>query len=234
VWTDGAVVDEHAYAGFTYDYYFTRHGRHGLDNADIPIRSITHAIRREDWVLYTTETVDTFFANAFYLGDGIMYYGDGLPPNVVFFGQHVNYLAGALDIVAHELTHGVTDYSSALIYRNESGALNEAFSDMMGAAVEFAFQPEKADYLCAEDVFTPAASARCRTPQAFGDPDHYSIRFTGSGTTAACTSTAASRTTPTTSRSKAVATGWARPSRAWGAPTAHRSSACSTGPSPPS
>ena len=181
VWTDGAVVDEHVYAGYTYDYYFTRHGRHGLDNADIPIRSITHAFRREDWVLYTTDTVDSFFANAFYLGDGIMYYGDGLPPSVVFFGQHVNYLAGALDIVAHELTHGVTDYSSALIYRNESGALNEAFSDMMAAAVEFAFQPERADYIIGEDVFTPGGIRSMQNPRAFGDPDHYSIRFTGSG-----------------------------------------------------
>ena len=52
-----------------------------------------------------------------------MYYGDGLPPGVVWFGQRVTYLAGALDIVAHELTHGVTDYSSSLIYQGESGAL---------------------------------------------------------------------------------------------------------------
>jgi len=181
VWTDGAIVDEHVYAGYTYDYYFTRHGRHGLDNADIPIRSITHALRREDWVLFTPDTVDAFFANAFYYGDGIMYYGDGLPPSVVYFGQHVNYLAGGLDVVAHELTHGVTDYSSALIYRNESGALNEAFSDMMGAAVEFAFQPDRADYLCAEDVFTPGGIRSMQNPTAFGDPDHYSIRFTGTG-----------------------------------------------------
>ena len=50
--------------------------------------------------------------------------------------------AGGLDIVAHELTHGVTDYSSDLIYRNESGALNEAFSDMMGTSVEF-FLPDR-------------------------------------------------------------------------------------------
>ena len=48
--------------------------------------------------------------------------------------------AGALDIVAHELTHGLTDYSSDLIYRNESGALNESFSDMVGTSVEFFYQ----------------------------------------------------------------------------------------------
>ena len=181
VWTDGALVDAHAYAGYTYDYLYLRHGRHGLDNADIPVHSITHAVRREDWVFSTTGTVDTFFANAFYMGDGIMYYGDGLPPNVVWFGQQVSYLAGALDIVAHELTHGVTDFSSSLIYRDESGALNEAFSDIMATAVEFYFQPDKADYLLGEDAFTPGGIRSLQNPVAYGDPDHYSIRYTGSG-----------------------------------------------------
>ena len=181
VWSDGALVDAHAYAGYTYDYYYLRHGRHGLDNANIPMHSITHAVRREDWVFYTTATVDTFLANAFYLGDGIMYYGDGLPPGVVWFGQNVTYLAGSLDVVAHELTHGVTDYSSTLIYQGEPGALNEAFSDIMGTSVEFYFQPTRADYLLGEDAFTPGGIRSMQNPMAYGDPDHYSIRYTGSG-----------------------------------------------------
>jgi thermolysin len=124
--------------------------------------------------------IDSFFANAAYLGDGIMYYGDGLPPNVTYFGQRYNYMSGGLDVVAHELTHGVTDYSSALIYRNESGALNEAFSDIMGTAVEFFQQPDKADYLLGEDVVTPGGIRSMQNPTAYGDPDHYSIRYTGS------------------------------------------------------
>jgi thermolysin len=180
VWTDGAVVDAHAYAGYTYDYFFSRHGRRGLDNADIPVHSITHALRREDWMLYSTDVVLDLLANAFYFGDGVMYYGDGLPSNVTLSGQRVNYLATALDIVAHELAHGVTDYSSQLIYVGQSGALNEAFSDMMGAAVEFAFQPEKADYLCGEDAFAPGGIRSMQNPTAYGDPDHMSIIFTGS------------------------------------------------------
>jgi thermolysin len=180
VWTDGALVDAHVYAGLTYDYYYKRHGRRGLDNADIPVHSITHGVRREDWVFYSTDTVDGFFANAFYMGDGMVYYGDGLPPGVVWFGQRVNYLAGALDVVAHELTHGVTDYSSRLIYQGEPGALNEAFSDMIGTSVEFYFQPSQADYLLGEDVFTPGGLRSMQNPQTFGDPDHYSIRYTGS------------------------------------------------------
>jgi thermolysin len=109
-----------------------------------------------------------------------VYYGDGLPPNVIFFGQHVNYLAGALDIVAHELSHGVTDYSSGLIYLNESGALNEAFSDVMATAVKFAFRPQAADYRLGADVFTPGGVRSLQDPRAYGDPDHYSVRYTGS------------------------------------------------------
>ncbi len=95
--------------------------------------------------------------------------------------------SGALDIVAHELTHGVTRFTSNLEYLNESGALNEAFSDMMGASVEFFFQPAgsgrlQADYLVGEDVVTAAVGGArdgfrsMENPALFGDPDHYSKR----------------------------------------------------------
>jgi thermolysin len=179
VWTDGVVVDAHAYAGWVYDYYFKRHGRRGLDNANIPVHSITHGLRASDWRLYTTGTVLTYFTNALYLGDGLMYYGEGLPSNVTLDGQRWSPLAGALDVVAHELSHGVTDYSSSLVYRNESGALNEAFSDIMGTSIEFYAQPGKADYLAAEDVVTPGGLRSMQNPMQYGDPDHYSIRYTG-------------------------------------------------------
>jgi bacillolysin len=179
VWTDGALVDAHVFAGFTYDYYYKQLGRLGLDNANIAIHSITHALRRDDWRLYSADVIGSFFANAAYLGDGIMYYGDGLPPNVTLGGQRYNYMSAGLDIVAHELTHGVTDYSSSLVYRNESGALNEAFSDMMGTSVEFYFQPTKADYLLGEDAITPGGTRSMQNPMAYGDPDHYSIRYLG-------------------------------------------------------
>ena len=87
-------------------------------------------------------------------------------------------------MVAHELTHGVTDYSSQLIYANESGALNEAFSDIMGTAVAFFYQQPGtgsggADYVVANDVVTPGGIRSMENPRALGDPDHYSIRFTG-------------------------------------------------------
>jgi thermolysin len=186
-WTDGANVDAHAYGGYTYDYYFKRFGRRGLDNANIPMRSITHPVRREDYALNLARFgpgIRVFYDNAAYLGDGFMLYGEGLPVGITSFGQAWDFTAGAIDIVAHELTHGVTDYSSRLIYRNESGALNEAFSDIMGTAVEFYFQPPgsgrmQADYLIGEDVAVPGGVRSMRSPASFGDPDHYSIRYLG-------------------------------------------------------
>jgi thermolysin len=113
-----------------------------------------------------------------------MVYGEGLPAGVTIDGQTWDFLSGALDIVAHELTHGVTEYTSNLVYRNESGALNESFSDMMGTSAEFFFQPPgsgllKADYLIGEDVIRPGGLRSMANPGAFGDPDHYSKRFLG-------------------------------------------------------
>jgi thermolysin len=98
--------------------------------------------------------------------------------------QSWNYLAGGLDVIGHELTHGVTEFSSNLIYENESGALNEAFSDIMGTSIEFFYQPTgtgvmQADYAMGEDVITPGGLRSLSNPALFGDPDHYTKRYIG-------------------------------------------------------
>jgi thermolysin len=183
-WTDGAIGDAHIYAGYTYDYYFKRFGRKGLNNADIRMQNLVHPVRRSDFQIYIKEYPD-YFTNAFYDGGGVMVYGEGLPPNITSAGQTWDFLSGSLDVVAHELSHGVTEYSSNLIYRNESGALNESFSDIMGTSVEFFFQPAgsgalQADYLMGEDVIRPGGLRSMSDPGTFGDPDHYSKRFLGS------------------------------------------------------
>jgi thermolysin len=185
-WTDGMAVDAHVYAGYTYDFYFKRYNRRGLDNDDLRIVSLVHPARRTD--IFTQAGSDNleFFVNAGYYGSGIMIYGVGLPPNVTVGGQTWDFTSGALDIVAHELSHGITEYTSDLIYLNESGALNESFSDIMATAIEFQFQPPgtgnmRADYLLGEDVIRPDGLRSMSDPGAFGDPDHYSRRFTGTG-----------------------------------------------------
>ena len=189
-WTDGAAVDAQAYSGLVYDFYFKRFGRQGLDGNNIPIVNVVHPVSRQDMLTASSGVFATFYVNAFYLGNGVMVYGEGMLPGYVITStqQYWNYLAGGLDVLAHELTHGVTDFTSQLIYQNESGALNEAFSDIMGTAVEFYYQPagtgfQKADYLIGEDVVTrnglPSGLRSMANPNSYGYPDHYSLRVTG-------------------------------------------------------
>ena len=91
------------------------------------------------------------YCNAFWNGEQ-MTYGDG-------DGKACLPLSGGLDVVGHELTHGVTEFTSNLIYEDESGALNESFSDMMGNTIEFyaadnGLDPAATpDWLIAEDVY---------------------------------------------------------------------------------
>lgn len=171
-WTDGAVVDAHVYAGWTYDYYYKRHGRRGLDDSDMTLRNFVH--------------FDPNYMNAFWdPRRQTVNYGDGGYVQGVYYRP----LASALDVVAHELSHGVTDFTWSGIYLNESGALSETFSDVMATAVEFFFEPpghgrNRADYWTGEDlseVFDPPRHAirSLANPQIFGDPDHYSLRYRG-------------------------------------------------------
>jgi thermolysin len=194
-WTDTPVVDAHAYVGWTYDYYFKRHGRRGLDNRDRPLITLANPVTPQAAVTLPPELLFRYAVNAFWCDDcgpggvGIMFFGNGIPSNFTLGGQNVGPLSASIDIVAHELSHGVTSSSSDLIYMNESGALNEAFSDIMGTGVEFFFQPVgagigQADYLLGEDTFRAPGGARNGTrslvnPASYGYPDHYSIRFTG-------------------------------------------------------
>lgn len=150
-WTSSsqrADVDAHFYAGKVYDYFLNTHGRNSFDNNGATIRSTVHYGRN--------------YNNAFWNGSQ-MVYGDG-------DGSVFAPLSGALDVVAHELTHAVTDRSASLEYRNQSGALNESFSDVFG----YFLDPQ--DYLMGEDVYTPGqagdALRSLSNPAQFGQPEH--------------------------------------------------------------
>jgi bacillolysin len=90
-----------------------------------------------------------------------MVYGDG-------DGSTFIPLSGALDVVAHELTHAVTERTAGLQYSNQSGALNESISDTFGYFLD------PADYLVGEDVYTPGVSGDAlrsmSNPEAYGQP----------------------------------------------------------------
>lgn len=169
--SQAAGVDAHYYANVVDDYYGDEFGRNSIDGNGMTIISTVH--------------YDVGYCNAFWNGEQ-MTYGDG-------DGSQCKPLSGGLDVVGHELTHGVTEFTSGLIYENESGALNEAFSDMMGNATEF-YADERAldpaaepDWLIGEDVIpagpvyggTTAGFRNMGDPKDDGDPDHYSERYTG-------------------------------------------------------
>jgi thermolysin len=197
LWTDAGVVDAHVNVGWTYDYYYKRFGRRGLDDRDRPITTVVNAVTPQA-ALTLPASLSLLVDNAFWCGQcgpggtGLMYFGSGVPANIfnLLTGQTVAPLAGALDVAAHELTHGVVDSTSRLALGNEPGALNEAFADMMGTSVEFFYQAAgngrgQADYLIGEDVYRalrPGSIDGARSlsnPLAFGFPDHYSRRYTG-------------------------------------------------------
>jgi thermolysin len=182
-WEDAPTVDAHADAGWVYDYFFKRFGRRGMDDNNIEVDSVVHPLAPSEASRVRPDIVGTYINNAFYCCRGILVYGDG-------DGRTFTYLAGGFDVVAHEWTHGVTDFSSRLIYRNESGALNEAFSDIMATAMEFYYQPvgagrNRADWQIGEDVYLlpPGFLRSLNNPIAGGEPDHYSLRrFIGTST----------------------------------------------------
>ena len=182
VWEDGPTVDAHAFQGWVYDYYFKRFSRSGMDNRNLEVDSIVHPLARSEANRQPPDFVGAYINNAFYCCDGVIAYGDG-------DGRIFTYLAGAFDVVAHEWTHGVTAFTSQLSYRDEPGALNEAFSDIMAASMEFYYYPagtarEQADWQIGEDVYlrSPGYLRSLNNPSANGHPDHYSLRrFIGSG-----------------------------------------------------
>ena len=190
-WLDGASVDAHVGMGWTYDYLLTRFNRQSLNNENMRLLSLVHPVNRADLFSAPPEVIGLYFLNAFYCGlcgpdgVGVAVFGEGLPPNTLLGGQRFNFFSGALDIVAHELAHAVTDFTSALLYVDESGALNEAFSDFIGVGTEFYAESlfrdgaGTADYAVGEDVIEPGGIRSLSTPQQFGDPDHYSLRFLG-------------------------------------------------------
>jgi bacillolysin len=177
----GAVASVHAYTAMTMDYYRLRFGRAGLDNRHLTARCFVNVARPDDALtLGATAPFSSFYNRAFYGGDGDVFFGAGS----LTAGGAVNFrnFGGGLDVVAHELSHGVTQFSSDLVYQFESGALNESFSDMMGAAVKFMWQtlgrgPAQADWVEGADVGNGTPLRSFSDPHSLGAPDHYSLKL---------------------------------------------------------
>ena len=136
------------FAGDTYNYYLAQHGRDSFDGLGSPIISSVH---------YCDPT-GCPLQNAFWDGTQ-MVYGTGF--------------ASADDVVAHELTHAVTQHSANLIYYMQSGALNESYSDIFGETVDLmngrGNDSPDVRWLIGEDL-SGGAIRNMMDPNAFGDP----------------------------------------------------------------
>jgi bacillolysin len=132
---DRAAVDAHYNSEKVYDYFLNEHGRNSLDGKGMAIISKVHYGKN--------------YNNASWNGRW-MTYGDG-------DGKFMISLSAGLDVAAHEMTHGVITHSANLVYRNQSGALNESFADVFGALVD------DSDWEMGEDIMAPEAKANGST-----------------------------------------------------------------------
>ncbi|MET3175593.1 UNVERIFIED_ORG: Zn-dependent metalloprotease [Arthrobacter sp. UYCu721] len=129
---------DEAYDGFghTHRLFADIFGRNSIDGEGLPLDATVHFGKLYD--------------NAFWDGRQ-MVFGDG-------DGEVFERFTRSLSVIGHELTHGVTQYSAGLAYRNQAGAINESMSDVFGALVEQYLNRQSvtdASWLIGEGLFTP-------------------------------------------------------------------------------
>jgi Zn-dependent metalloprotease len=133
---DAATDEGYAGLGDTFQFYLDIFDRNSIDDAGMPLRGVVH--------------FGQDFANAFWDGKR-MVFGDG-------DGQVLGRMTQSLDVIGHELTHGVTEDEAGLEYYGQSGALNESMSDVFGSMVKQYKRnetAEQADWLIGAEVWTP-------------------------------------------------------------------------------
>ena len=155
---DAYALDAHFGAEKTYDFYKNVFGRNSVDNNGFALLSYVHYSKN--------------YFNAFW--DGVrMTYGDGSVSN----GYRP---LTSLDVCGHEITHALTTKTANLNYSNESGALNEGFSDILGTAIEAYARPNKWDWkLGADFAYTIRDMS---SPKTYKNPDTYQGTYWYTGT----------------------------------------------------
>ncbi|MGE5679314.1 MAG: M4 family metallopeptidase [Bacillota bacterium] len=125
-----SAVSAHVYSRTVYEFYRTRFNRNSFDGSGKTITNVVHYLEN--------------YNNAFWNG-AFLTYGDG-------DGKAFSNLAGSLDVIAHEITHAVTEHTANLYYELQSGALNESISDVFASLID------STDWLIGEDIYTPGIS----------------------------------------------------------------------------
>ncbi len=145
---DAAVNEAFDGSGHVYDFYKKVFDRNSLDDHGMSLISTVHVGRN--------------YNNAFWNGEQ-MAYGDGDGRTFVRFTR-------SLDVIGHELTHGVIAHTANLEYRNQPGALNEHFADVFGTLVKQWRRKQaarRADWLIGAEIMGPGTSAKAlRTMKA--------------------------------------------------------------------
>ncbi len=153
--TDSTAASAHWASEMTYDYYFNVHGRNSYNNNGAGMMSYVH------W--------GHNIANAMWTGSA-MVYGDGDATSSPFT---------TTEICGHEITHAVTQYTANLIYENESGSLNESFSDIFGSMVNY-YATDSLNWLIGANTGT--AFRNMSNPKSNQNPDTYKGQYWYGGT----------------------------------------------------
>ena len=125
---DSAGISAYVNQSITFDYFKNTFDRNSIDGNGLALTGVVHFDRNLNNAFWSNKT---------------MFFGDG-------DGELFSNLAACLDITAHEMTHGVIEYTAGLIYQNQSGALNESFADI------FAMMVDRDDWFLGEDCFLTA------------------------------------------------------------------------------
>jgi Zn-dependent metalloprotease len=148
---DTAVNEAYDFCGDTYDFYMTKFKRNSVDDKGMRLDSSVH--------------YQVGFDNAMWNGQQ-MVYGDG-------DGKLFGIFTKCVDVVGHELTHGVTQFTAALEYHDQSGALNESMSDVFGIMIKQAVKKQTAassDWLIGEGLFIPKAGTNRKALRSMEEP----------------------------------------------------------------
>jgi Zn-dependent metalloprotease len=152
---DTAVNQAYEGLGATYEFYWSTFQRDSIDGQGLPLLGLVH---------YGSK-----YGNAFWDNAGHMFFGDG-------DGRVLTQTTAGIDVIGHELTHGVTQYEANLVYSGQSGALNESVSDVFGIQVKQFLEGEsveQSNWLIGEDIVGPELTPALRSMVEPGKANQY-------------------------------------------------------------
>jgi Zn-dependent metalloprotease len=153
--SDVSVNQAYDNFGLTYKLYWDIFHRDSIDDQGMPIDGLVH--------------YGDAYDNAFWDGAGHMFFGDG-------DGKLLTDTTKGIDVIGHELTHGDTQHEANLTYSGQSGALNEAISDVFGSLVKqyhLGQTAAQADWLIGADIVGPQLAPALRSMKAPGTANQY-------------------------------------------------------------